>query len=97
MGEAKRRAHTGLLVRPQTIRVEALNGPLQVRWDSESAATPFGQMAFFLEFIHLTGLYARLGLPHRRYASLRLIGAVRRATMANRARWASSRSTNAWS
>ena len=32
---------------------------LQVRWDSESAATPFGQMAFFLEFLHLTGLYER--------------------------------------
>jgi hypothetical protein len=59
MGEAKRRAHTGLLVRPQTVGVEAPNGRLQVRWDSESAATPFGQMAFFLEFLHLTGLYAR--------------------------------------
>jgi len=32
---------------------------VQVRWDSKSAATPLGQMAFFLEFLHLTGLYAR--------------------------------------
>lgn len=59
MGAAKRRAHTRLLVRPQTVGVDAPNGRLQVRWDSESAATPFGQMTFFLEFLHLTGLYER--------------------------------------
>ncbi|MDI3465579.1 MAG: hypothetical protein OJF50_004400 [Nitrospira sp.] len=42
MGETKRRAHRGLLVRPYTVGVEAPNGRLQVRWDSESATTPFG-------------------------------------------------------
>jgi hypothetical protein len=30
-----------------------------VRWDSQTAATPFGQMAFFTEFLHLSGLYER--------------------------------------
>ncbi len=59
MGAAKRRAHAALLVRPHAVGVEAPNGRLQVRWDSESAATPFGQMAFFLEFLHLTRLYER--------------------------------------
>lgn len=59
MGEAQRRACPRLLVHPQTVSVEAPNGRLHVRWDSESAATPFGQMAFFPEFLHLTGLYAR--------------------------------------
>ena len=59
MGEAKRRTQRGLSALTQAIGVEAPSGRLRVRWDAESAATPFGQMAFFLEFLHLTGLYAR--------------------------------------
>lgn len=43
----------------QVVGVEAPSGRLHVRWDGQSAATPFGQMAFFLEFLHLTGLYER--------------------------------------
>ncbi|MHB1587509.1 MAG: transposase [Acidiferrobacteraceae bacterium] len=43
----------------QVVGIDVPNGRLQVRWDGESAATPFGQMAFFLEFLHLTGLYER--------------------------------------
>lgn len=59
MGEAKRRAQTAVSAITQTVGVEAPNGRLHVRWDGQSAATPFGQMAFFLEFLHLTGLYPR--------------------------------------
>jgi hypothetical protein len=32
---------------------------MQVSWDANSAATPFGQLAFFIEFLTLTGLYPR--------------------------------------
>ncbi|MHB1942429.1 MAG: transposase [Acidiferrobacteraceae bacterium] len=59
MGEAKRRTQTAMSAITQAVGVEAPNGRLHVRWDGESAATPFGQMAFFLEFLHLTGLYER--------------------------------------
>ena len=54
MGEAKRRAN-------QAAReaAKALGGRIQVSWDATSAATPFGQLAFFIEFLTLTGLYSR--------------------------------------
>lgn len=32
---------------------------MQVRWDTESAATPMGQLVFFIEFLTLTGLWSR--------------------------------------
>jgi hypothetical protein len=59
MGEAKRRAQTVMSAIPQAVGLEAPNGHLHVRWDGQSAATTFEQMALFLEFLHLTGLYAR--------------------------------------
>lgn len=59
MGEAKRRTHTAMSAITQAVGIEAPNGRLHVRWDGQSAATPFGQMAFFLEFLHLTGLCPR--------------------------------------
>ena len=59
MGEAKRRGQTAMSVIPQAAGIEAPTGRLYVRWDGQSAATPVGQMAFILECLHLTGLYAR--------------------------------------
>ena len=47
MGEAKRRSQTAMSVITQVVGIDVPNGRLQVRWDGESAATPFGQMAFF--------------------------------------------------
>ena len=32
---------------------------LLTRWESESAATPMGQLAYFIEFLTLTGLWSR--------------------------------------
>jgi hypothetical protein len=32
---------------------------VQVRWEAESAATPMGQLAYFIEFLTLTGLWKR--------------------------------------
>lgn len=39
--------------------VQTMGGRIQVRWESESAATPMGQLAFFIEFLNLTGLWSR--------------------------------------
>ena len=39
--------------------VEAIGARVQVRWNQNEAATPFGQMAYFAEFLNLTGLYRR--------------------------------------
>ena len=36
-----------------------VGGRVQVRWKQSEAATPFGQIAYFAEFLNLTGLYRR--------------------------------------
>lgn len=59
MGEAKRKGEKAIRAMSQAIGVETLGGRIQVKWDAKSTATPFGQMAFFIEFLMLTGLYAK--------------------------------------
>lgn len=39
--------------------VQTAGGRVQVRGESESAATPMGQLAYFIEFLTLTGLWSR--------------------------------------
>ena len=39
--------------------VQTVAGRVQVRWEDKSAATPMGQLAFFIEFLNLTGLWLR--------------------------------------
>ena len=39
--------------------VQTMAGRMQVRWETESAATPMGQLAYFVEFLNLTGLWLR--------------------------------------
>ncbi len=39
--------------------VQTMAGRVQVRWESDSAATPMGQLAYFIEFLTLTGLWSR--------------------------------------
>ena len=41
----------------QTMVVDTLGGRIQVSWDKESAATPFGQLVFFAEFLEVSGLF----------------------------------------
>ncbi|MBK7674276.1 hypothetical protein [Accumulibacter sp.] len=36
--------------------VQTMARKVQVRWETESAATPMGQLAYFSQFLHLTGL-----------------------------------------
>lgn len=59
MGEARKRAAAAVHEALTTLGVEALGGQVQVRWNRGEAATPFGQMAYFAEFLNLTGLYRR--------------------------------------
>ena len=59
MGEAKRKSKNAVEAIEKAIGVETPGGRIQVRWDGKAAATPFGQMAFFIEFLMLTGLYGR--------------------------------------
>lgn len=61
MGEAKRRQR--LVLKPVARAVtEAMNwvetqgGRFRARWNDEAAATPFGQMVFFIELPNLTGV-----------------------------------------
>lgn len=39
--------------------VQTPGGKVQVRWEASSAATPMGQLAYFIEFLGLTGLWSR--------------------------------------
>jgi hypothetical protein len=59
MGEAKRHGAAAMQETLGALGVETVGGRVKVRWNSGEAATPFGQMAYFVEFLHLTGLYRR--------------------------------------
>ena len=39
--------------------VQTITGRVQARWDAESTATPMGQLAYFIEFLTLTGRWSR--------------------------------------
>lgn len=39
--------------------VQTVAGRVQIRWEPKSAATPMGQLAYFIEFLTLTGLWVR--------------------------------------
>lgn len=59
MGESKRkqiRAEETLL---NCTGVQTPGGKVQVRWEANSAATPMGQLAYFIEFLGLTNLWSR--------------------------------------
>ena len=43
----------------EALAVDTVGGRVQVRWNTHRATTPFGQLAFFIEFLNLTGLYRR--------------------------------------
>lgn len=59
MGEAKRRSNVAVRDAIEALAVDTVGGRVQVRWNTNRAATPFGQLAFFIEFLNLTGLYRR--------------------------------------
>ncbi len=59
MGEAKRKRVKYKDSQLSCSGVRAVTGLVQVRWEAESAATPMGQLAYFIEFLHLSGLWSR--------------------------------------
>ena len=59
MGETKKRSVAAVQEAMVAMSVEAIGARVQVRWNQNEAATPFGQMAYFAEFLNLTGLYRR--------------------------------------
>ncbi len=59
MGEAKKRSAAAVQEALVALGVEAIGGRVQVRWNQREAATPFGQMAYFAEFLNFMGLYRR--------------------------------------
>lgn len=61
MGEAKRRQELALKPVSQAVTeamgwVDTAGGKFQVHWNEAAAVTPFGQMAFFIQFLNLTGV-----------------------------------------
>ena len=59
MGESKLKLATRETMLMSCAGVQTVGGRVQVRWESESAATPMGQLAYFIEFLTLTGLWSR--------------------------------------
>lgn len=59
MGEAKRKQSKQSEALNSCAGVQTIAGRVQVRWESKSAATPMGQLAYFIEFLTLTGLWSR--------------------------------------
>ena len=59
MGEAKLKRMNALATLIPSGGLQTAAGRVQVRWESESAATPMGQLAYFIEFLTLTGLWSR--------------------------------------
>jgi len=59
MGESKNKLVKCKEMLMSCAGVQTMAGRGQVRWDTESAATPMGQLAYFIEFLTLTGLWSR--------------------------------------
>src|SRR3990167_7522862 len=59
MGESKNKLVKSKEMLMSCAGVQTMAGRVQVRWDTESAATPMGQLAYFIEFLTLTGLWSR--------------------------------------
>ncbi|MBI4082412.1 MAG: hypothetical protein HY423_07350 [Candidatus Lambdaproteobacteria bacterium] len=57
MGESRRRVTGAAQELARVLGVATVGGRIQVSWDARSATTPYGQLAFFIEFLTLTGLY----------------------------------------
>jgi hypothetical protein len=47
----------GLVPVLEPVTVETFGGRIHVEWNSQAAVTPLGQLPFFIEFLHISGLY----------------------------------------
>lgn len=59
MGEINLPRQVAGRVPSTTVGVQTAGGRVNVRWDANSAATPMGQLAFFIEFLTINGLWQR--------------------------------------
>ena len=57
MGDDENRPQKAIPAAVNAMVVDTLGGRVQVSWDPESAATPFGQLVFFAEFLEVSGLF----------------------------------------
>ena len=58
MGESKLKRKRDEEMLLSCAGVETAGGRVQVRWETSSAATPMGQLAYFIEFLNLAGLWS---------------------------------------
>ena len=59
MGESKWKLARREEMLASSAGVQTTAGRVQVCWESESAATPMGQLAYFIEFLNLTEVWRR--------------------------------------
>nr|WP_298171134.1 hypothetical protein [Acidithiobacillus sp.] len=57
MGDDKIRMQKAIPAAIKTLIVDTLGGRIQVSWDKESSATPFGQLVYFAEFLQVSGRF----------------------------------------
>jgi len=58
MGESKLKRSRAKEMLLSCAGVQTAGGRVQVRWEADGAATPMGQLAYFIEFLTLTGLWS---------------------------------------
>ncbi len=58
MGESKLKLANREEMLVSCAGMQTMVGRVQVRWETESAATPMRQLAYFIEFLNLTGLWS---------------------------------------
>lgn len=59
MGEARRKAEMARVAMAEACGLELPAGRARVLWDQRAAATPLGQLPYFIEFLHVSGLWQR--------------------------------------
>jgi hypothetical protein len=59
MGEARSKREMARRATAEVGGLELPTGKVRVLWDQRAAATPLGQMPYFIEFLHLSGLWQR--------------------------------------
>jgi hypothetical protein len=59
MGERKLRRAKGEEALWKCAGVQTVGGRIGIRWESNRAATPQGQLAYFIEYLTLTELWSR--------------------------------------
>ena len=59
MGETKTGQKKQQKASFENTSVQTIGGQVQVRWETDNASTPMGQLPYFIEFLTLTGLWSR--------------------------------------